>query len=332
MKVLIIGGTRNLGHFLAVRLLATGHRVGVLNRGRTRDDLPATIERLRADRCDARQLRGALGERSFDAVIDTALYRGREAEEVVGLLEGRVGHYVFISTGQVYLVRSGLKRPFREENYEGLVDPEPDGSERDVENWGYGIEKREAEDVLAAAWQKQSFPVTSLRLPMVASERDHFGRVQGYLLRIRDGGPLLLPPPPRLLLRHVYVHDVVSAIERLIASGEGKGRAYNLSQDETLTLEAFLDLLAEAAGCTWRSAILDPRVLAAHGLIPDCSPFSDPWMSELDNARSKRELLLTYTPVTDYLKAIVAHHDRHDGPRPSGYARRAEELTLAEQA
>jgi hypothetical protein len=29
--------------------------------------------------------------------------------------------------------------------------------------------------------------------------------------------------------------------------------------------------------------------LEANGFLPDCSPFSDRWMSELDNTRSKAE-------------------------------------------
>ena len=46
MKILIIGGTRNLGHLLAYQLLDAGHRVTVLNRGKTRDELPERVERL----------------------------------------------------------------------------------------------------------------------------------------------------------------------------------------------------------------------------------------------------------------------------------------------
>ena len=61
----------------------------------------------RADRCDPQQLRRALDGREFDAVIDTTLYRGKEAHEIVDLLQGRIGRFIFISTGQVY--RRGLR-------------------------------------------------------------------------------------------------------------------------------------------------------------------------------------------------------------------------------
>ena len=50
MDILIIGGSRNMGHLLAVELSQSGHRVTVLNRGLTADQLPEAITRLRADR------------------------------------------------------------------------------------------------------------------------------------------------------------------------------------------------------------------------------------------------------------------------------------------
>jgi nucleoside-diphosphate-sugar epimerase len=329
VDVLIIGGTRNLGHFLALSLVSQGHHVTLLNRGQTHDDLPTHIERLRADRCDEAQMRRALAGREFDAVVDTALYRRKEAREIVDLLDGRTGRFVFISTGQVYLVRESVPRPSREEDYEGPLMAEPQGSAFDLDNWRYGIEKREAEDVLAEAWERRRFPLTSLRLPMVASERDHFSRIHGYLLRLRDGGPLVLPRPPWLRVRHVDVHDVVVAVGASLATEAGMGRAYNVSPDETITLDAFLDLLASTAQAPQRLVLVERTVLESHGLLPDCSPFSDPWMSELDNARGKRELGLTYTAVAETLRRIVTHYDAHVTPDPEGYARRSEELALA---
>lgn len=167
MRSLIIGGTRNLGPSIAQALLQQGHEVAVFNRGQTRDDLPEEVERLRGDRTDPAQLKRALGERAlgertpgeqarggreFDLVIDTTLYTGPEAKAIVELFAGRVGRYIFLSTGQVYLVRIGVERPFKEDDYPGPVMPEPPKSEAsDYENWLYGFDKRQAEDVFAQA-------------------------------------------------------------------------------------------------------------------------------------------------------------------------------------
>jgi nucleoside-diphosphate-sugar epimerase len=332
LEILIIGGTRNLGHLLTLELLQAGHRVTVFNRGQTPDELPADVQRLRSDRSDPARLAPALAGRSFDGVVDTTLYNGADAQTITALLDGRVGQYLFLSTGQVYLVRGALPRPFAEDAYEGPIMPAPPPGTRDHEEWRYGVEKRHAEDVLARAWQTRRFPFTTLRLPMVNSERDHFHRIYGYLLRLWDGGPILLPTGAHLPLRHVYGEDVVRAVVTVIQTGLGKGCVYNIAQEETLAVEDFLTLLARMAGCELRLTRIDKALLERHKLLPDCSLFSDPWMSELDNQRSKAELGLQYTPLRVYLRKLVGHYENDPPPTPAGYQRRSEEIELARGA
>jgi nucleoside-diphosphate-sugar epimerase len=332
MNVLIIGGTRNVGFFLAVAMHAAGHRVTVLNRGITRDELPAEIERLHADRADANALRRALEGRTFDAVVDATLYNADEAAVIVDLLRRRTGHYVFLSSGQVYLVRDGLLRPFHERDYDGRLLPPPKPETYAYEEWLYGMNKRNAEDVFLKAARDRAFPVTTLRLPMVNGERDHFYRLYNYVLRLQDGGPLLVPTTPNYPLRHIYSEDVVRAIMRILEQGSGKGRAYNLSQDEAVSLEDFLHLVGGILGVEPKLVRVSRELLEANGFLPDCSPFSERWMSELDNTLSKTELGITYTPLAVYLERIVNHYRVHKPPKPMGYRRRRSEIKLAEAA
>ncbi len=150
MRSLIIGGTRNLGPSIVHALLQRGYEVAVFNRGQTRDDLPEEVERLRGDRTNPEELKRVLTGREFDLVIDTTLYTGAEAEAAVELFKGRVGRYIFLSTGQVYLVRVGAERPYKEDDYAGPVMAEPPKSNiSEYENWRYGFDKRAAEDVFA---------------------------------------------------------------------------------------------------------------------------------------------------------------------------------------
>jgi nucleoside-diphosphate-sugar epimerase len=335
MRVLVLGGTRNLGHDLVLDLLGRGHRVTVLNRGVTPDDLPHGIERLRADRSDRQALAAALGRGAWDTVVDFTLYNGQDARAAIGLFKGRIGRYVFISTGQVYLVRAGAPRPAREDDYYGPVIPEPVPGTRDHDNWRYGVGKRDAEKAFEEAARMLGFPVTSLRLPMVNSPRDHYDRILGYLLRLWDGGPLLVPAEPGPPLRHVYGADVIRAIGLLITSDTGKGRAYNLSQDETVALPEFLRLLSEAchrAGRPVGEIRLVPVAraeLEEQGLLPACSPFSDTWMSVLDNSRSRVELGMIYMPLRAALDRLVHHHVATVRPATEGYSLRSRELDLA---
>jgi nucleoside-diphosphate-sugar epimerase len=227
-------------------------------------------------------------------------------------------------------VRTEIERPFKEEDYAGPVTPAPPRSAAfDHKNWIYGMEKRAAEDVLIRGWAERQFPVTIRRLSMVNSERDHLNRIYGYFLRLRDGGPILLPVGVDLPLRHVYGEDVVQAISRLAGSDTGRGRAYNLSQDETVPLEEFLATMAELAHKRLRVVRLPRERLNEAGLLPDCSPFSDPWMSAVENARSKAELGIRFTPLATYLECLI--HSFEDGPLRviDGYSRRGLELQLA---
>jgi nucleoside-diphosphate-sugar epimerase len=329
VRLLVIGGTRNVGPGLVAAARAGGHHVTVLNRGVTPDDLPPDVERLRADRRVPAELAAALGTRGWDAVVDFACYTGADAATAADLLDHRTDHYIFISSGQVYLVRRDLARPFREADYPGPLLAEPPVGTDDAAQWRYGIDKRAAEDALAEAWHMRRFPVTTLRLPMVHGERDSYGRIAGILARVADGGPIVVPDRPHDGVRHVYAGDVVAAVLRVVTSGLGRGEAYNVGQDETIPFADFMAMIAAGAGQELRLAPVDPAALERTGLLPGCSPFSIRWMSELDNAKGRRELGLECTPVETWLPRLLSWYRDHPMV-PGSYSRRAEELALAQ--
>jgi nucleoside-diphosphate-sugar epimerase len=274
-------------------------------------------------------MRLALGSRSFDLVLDNTTYTERDARQIVDLLEGNVGRYVFISSGQVYLVRENLSRPFHERDYEGAIMPEPARQSPDYSSWLYGIDKRLAEQVIEDARERTGFPFTTLRLPMVASERDHYGRIQGYVARLIDGAPLLVPEGKGLPLRHVYVNDVARLVTLLVESHAGMGEAFNISYGSSLTHDAFLSMLAEAAETDPQILVVERTKLDDARLLPDCSPFSGRWMSELDNARSLATFPLEYTDPVAYLPSIVADFRSRWaqlGLIPDSYQQRGAEL------
>ena len=88
MDLLIIGGTRFLGRHLAEQALADGHRVTLLNRGRSGPGLFPDAERLVADR--DRDL-SVLAGRQWDAVLDTCAYFPRQVRALAEQLAGQVG-------------------------------------------------------------------------------------------------------------------------------------------------------------------------------------------------------------------------------------------------
>ena len=301
----------------------------LFNRGTLPDTLGDRVERLRGDRTTA-DFERLLAGRSFDAAVDFAAYDGTDGRRAAEVLGGRVSHYVVISTGQVYLVREGCPRPAREADYDGPVMPEP-ADAFDRGQWDYRVKKRALEDALARAWATSRFASTRLRIPMVSGERDHFRRLERYLWRMLDGGPVLLPGGGDRVTRHVYSGSVVRAILALLGRSETFGRAYNLAQDETPTLRELLTLVAERLSARVRLVDVPSERIRAASLDPlALSPFSGQWMSFLDPARARAELGFRHEPLGSYLDKIVTSFLAHPpADPPPGYEHRDAERAVA---
>lgn len=303
-STLIIGGTRNLGPDLVSAMLARGDSVTVLNRGITADTLPHNVTRLKADRSDPRALGRALKGRSFELVVDTTLYNGPDAAATIELLLDQVGRYVFWSTGQVYLVKAGSGKleagsnGFSESDYDGPLMPEPEPGSYDHGQWTYGVQKRAAEDALRQAYEDDGFPYVSLRMPMINSRRDHYGRLAEYARRIRAGEAIPVPGKQGRL-KHVYGDDVIAATLLAAQAEVPAGTCLNIAQDEALTIEEQLHIVGQALGLPRHIEKTDRETL----------PWSGTWMSVLDNSLSKQVLGMTYTPPSVYLPALLT------GPR-----------------
>jgi nucleoside-diphosphate-sugar epimerase len=166
---------------------------------------------------------------------------------------------------------------------------------------------------------------------MVNGERDHFRRLERYLWRMLDGGPILLPDGGDRVTRHVYSGSVVAAILAMLGRVDTRGQAYNLAQDETPTLAELLTLVAERLGAPPRLVEVPAEAVRAAGLDPLLlSPFSGTWMSFLDPSRAKAELGFRHEPLGSYVDKIVASflaHPRADPP--PGYEHRGAEVRLA---
>lgn len=323
MHVLVIGGNRFMGARLVWALLFGGQKVTVLNRGLRGDPFGDRVERLIADR-GTQQLEEVLAGRRFDAVVDFAGFTGPELRRTVDLLEGRLGHYVFISTGQVYLVREGCPRPATEADFAGPVRARPGPAELD--DWQYGVDKRAAEEALRTA----SFPTTTLRIPMVNGEQDPKRRFEAYLARMLDGGPLLVPRSLERT-RHVSAGAVVNGILAVLKRGGQGHSVFNLAQRETPTVRELVERIGRAAGAA--PVILDvpAELLEGRGLVVrDASPFSSRWMSFIDPSAAERVLGFDHPPLDGVIGSIVASllADWPKTPR-EGLAQRPRELELA---
>jgi NAD dependent epimerase/dehydratase family len=100
LSVLYIGGTGQISLPCVEGSVAAGHKVTILNRGRTTANIPRGVETLIGD-MGSDVYRG-LGARRFDVVAQFRLYKPQEMKRDIATFTGRTGQYVFISSASVY--------------------------------------------------------------------------------------------------------------------------------------------------------------------------------------------------------------------------------------
>jgi nucleoside-diphosphate-sugar epimerase len=329
VKILVLGGSRFFGYYIAKRLVADSHDLTLFNRGRTPDDLGATVRRVHGDRGDRRDFRQKLGREKFDVVIDMIAFTAEDSRSAVETFSGNVGQFIHISTGSVYIVTRNFPCPLREEDFDREVIPRPPA---DDEWWVYGYQKRKGEEVLREAQEKRRFPVTILRLPIVFGERDYTLRAYSYFLRLEDRKPLILPDSGMNAFTHIYQGDVVKTVADNLLNPAATGQVYNLAQAEILTLRAFVLEAARILGREPDLVDIPWDVLESSSLGTSFSPLSTrrPFILVVDKAR--RDLHFSSTPFAVWLEKTIRwfKNEYRDGP-PENYSQRGREVEFAER-
>ncbi|GAQ20051.1 NAD dependent epimerase/dehydratase [Deinococcus grandis] len=212
MDILVLGGTQFVGRHIVLAFLASGHRVSILTRGRTPDELPETVERLRGDRGEAGGL-DALAGRSWDACVDVSGYLPQAVQASVDALRERVGGYVLISTVSVYAEPD--RHPVREDD--PLLPPAPAGT-TDVTGETYGPLKVACEHVVQTAFGARA---TILRPQIVAGPFDHTARYPYWVDRASGGGETLLPGDGQDHVQVIDARDLARFTVRVVEGGVG---------------------------------------------------------------------------------------------------------------
>jgi nucleoside-diphosphate-sugar epimerase len=329
MQVLVIGGSRFIGLAVVQRLLMDGHRITILNRGRTADPFGTRVSRVIGDRSDPNTLQRALTRRDFDAVVDVIAFREEDTQAAIDRMKGRIGHFIHISTASVYLIRDRVFCPFREDDFAGRLAPR---SESTGPSWLYAYHKRRCEVTLQHAWESEQFPFTALRLPMVVGPEDYTERSLAYLERLTDSGPVILPDGGLNSWGFLWVHDVANAIAENLMNANTFGRAYNLAQREVVSVRQFVET---AASCLGRRAAIAPvplEWLQRINLGTSFSPYTHDHDIILDIQAAQRDLLFEPTPFVTWCEQLAAHFRGHwDGTPSRLYATRPLELRLVQE-
>jgi 2'-hydroxyisoflavone reductase len=153
VKLLVLGGTKNLGRHVVEAALRDGHEVTLFNRGRTNPSLFPSVLRLTGSRSRP----DALTTGEWDGVIDMSGFLVHDVRRSAELLLDRVGHYTFMSSIAVYASKT---TPGMTEDAPLL--PWPDGAPEDHFTMDlYGPSKVRCESLLKAHFGERTCAVRS---------------------------------------------------------------------------------------------------------------------------------------------------------------------------
>ncbi|MFD0139673.1 NAD-dependent epimerase/dehydratase family protein [Streptomyces sp. NPDC003631] len=254
MRLLVLGGTEFVGRAVVDAALDRDWDVTVLNRGRHR---PAPgVRALRGDRTETGGL-AALADGEWDAVVDTWSGAPRAVHETAGLLAGRAGRYVYVSSCSVY---AWAPDPGYDESA-----PLVEGAAADAERTEYAQDKVGGE--LAATGAFGANASVLVRAGLILGPHENVGRLPWWLGRMARGGPVLAPGPRDLPLQYIDARDLAGWI--LGAVEQGLSGPYNLmSPQGHATMGALLDACAQVTGGAAQLRWTAPEAILAAGIEP----------------------------------------------------------------
>lgn len=333
MRILVLGGTAWLGGNVAAAAVRDGHDVTCVARGES-GSTPAGANLVRADRERDDALEPVRGT-EWDLVVDVSRQPGQVRRAAAALVD-RCGHFVFVSTGNVYADHSVRGQ----DESAPLLPPLVGDVMETMETYG------EAKVACERAVQESFGPDRCLiaRSGLIGGPGDWSGRTGYWPARFArpatDDGSILVPDASDEATQVVDVRDLAGWL--LSAGGSGTAGVYNAMGD-TVPFGEHLELARAVAGHTGPVLRASRDWLLAHDVEPWMGQRSLPlWLGDPGyagfNARDNtaaRSAGLTLRPLeqtlADTLQWELAQEAVQgvDRQRPAGLAAADERALLA---
>jgi 2'-hydroxyisoflavone reductase len=298
-RILLIGGTRFVGHAMAEAALAAGHDVTLLHRTST-SELPGATHLL-ADRDGDLSV---LADDRWDTTIDVCAYRPAQVRRVHEALGDRGGHHVFVSTVSVYREPDG---PGATEDAALLDEPAEDTDE--VTNETYGPLKVACERAARECWGDDG--LTVIRPTYVVGPRDMTARFPWWPLRAARGGPMIAPGPLEAPMQCIDARDMGAWTVRL-AEDRVSG-TYTAARPWT-TFGALLDETVAAVDSDAALVPVDGDWLVEQGVdgmqLPLWTEGGVEWSLAMATSRAE-DAGLTHRPFDEVVRDTLAWAQGH---------------------
>jgi 2'-hydroxyisoflavone reductase len=313
MRILVLGGTSFVGRAIVDDLLADGHEPTLFTRGKTGADLFPKLDRRVGDRDTGDY--ASLADGSWDAVVDVSGYVPRHVAEASDAVAGRIGRYLFISTGSVY---DRTKAPAA--MTEDVARLPPERGTEEITGETYGPLKVACEDDVLARYGKDA---TIVRPGIVAGPYDPTDRFTYWVRRTARGGPVALPGRPEQPVQVVDSRDLARLVTRLLV--DDKDGIYNaVGPRDPVTLGALIEACAAAAGTKVEVVPVEPGAVDPGFplVLPDPS-----WDVMFQRSRAAADAAgMSATPLEKTAADVLAW-DRERGEPPLSVGISAERET-----
>lgn len=181
MKILVVGGTRFFGIPMVNALINAGHDVTVATRGNNALSFCGSVRHIVMDRTDTESVKRAVGDGSFEVVIDKVVYSSNDVRALLPNI--KCDRYIQMSTCSVYAKDALL---IGEKEFDAAAHPLV-WADRTQD---YGESKRQAE---RAAYEfMDAEKCVFVRYPIVLGENDYTGRLRFYVEHIMNESPMFV--------------------------------------------------------------------------------------------------------------------------------------------
>lgn len=322
MQVLVLGGTSFFGKDIVRAFFSAGHSVTVFTRGNKRPtDLPKH-QQLTGNRRSISDLMTVGKGKDWDVVIDNIGYTAEDAEILVKAFPN-AKHLIFDSSVSVYrFAKTSYPQPLLSQSVDNSVRPAQEDP-HDI-HWKYARGKMEAEEIIR---KKSTIPWTIIRPPVVYGPDDPTERGFWYLLRLLEGGPLILANGGIQSFRLSYSKDVAQAFLKAALNPKAHQKSYFIGQKEIITLKDFLDESAKCLGVVPNYVSVPLEIAKDLG-----GPHSSMINIIPDISEAERDLELRPTPFPQFIKETTNWFKEHwKGSREELLKSRPLELLLAQK-
>jgi len=301
LAVLFIGGNGIISSASSRLAVERGFDLTLLNRGQ--DSTRPRIEGARTligDADDPASIAAALGDRTFDVVVNFRSFTPANVRSDINFFRDRTGQYVYISSASAYqkpvtmlpiTESTPLRNPF----------------------WQYSRDKIASEHVLVDARRDFGFPATIVR-PSHTYDATLVPLDGGWTIvdRMRRGKAIVVHGDGTSLWTLTHHADFAKAFVGLLGNPVAIGDTFQITSDEVLTWNAIVTILGTAAG-------VEPRIVhVASDTIADWVPDWGPGLLGdkahsvvFDNSKVKSAVpgFVATIPFWQGARQIVDWHD-----------------------